>query len=55
MICIDYLEIPKLRLERAMEHINEFRREASAFLETSPFGVIHEFYDEGGQKFIEVS
>ena len=44
------MEIPNLRLHRAMEHITEFEREADAFLKTNPFGITTEPYTQDGKK-----
>lgn len=46
------MEVPKLRLQRAMEHIKLFDREVDVFLKTKPFGSTTEFYTEGGKKCI---
>jgi hypothetical protein len=50
---MDYMEIPRLRLERAAEHINQFCIEADAFLKTKPFGFVTEYYTEDGKDFVK--
>ena len=51
---MDYLEVPRLRLERAAEHIHEFTTEADAYLKTNPFGSTAEYFEEGGIKFVKL-
>lgn len=51
---MDYREVPRLRLERAAEHIHEFSAEADAYLRTNPFGSTAEYFEEGGIKFVKL-
>lgn len=51
---MDYLEVPRLRLDRAAEHIVEFITEADAYLKTDPFGSTAEYFEEGGIKFVRL-
>jgi len=47
-----FLEIPRLRLERATEHLNQFLAESDAFLATNPFGIEPEFSTLEGKPFV---
>lgn len=51
---MDYLEVPRLRLDRAAEHIRDFITEADAYLKTDPFGSTVEYFEEGGVKFVKL-
>lgn len=51
---MDYLEVPRLRLARAAEHIREFVGEADTYLKTNPFGSTAEYFDEGGTKYVKL-
>ena len=51
---MDYLEVPRLRLQRAAEHIREFCAEADAYLRTNPFGSTAEYFEENGIKFVKL-
>ncbi len=51
---MDYLEVPRLRLQRAAEHIREFSAEADAYLKTNPFGSTAEYFEENGVKFVRL-
>lgn len=51
---MDYMEIPRLRLDRAVEHIVVFCREADAYLKTNPFGTVAESYTEDGKNFVRL-
>jgi hypothetical protein len=46
---MDYMEIPRLRLNRAIRHLNEFIQEADKFLATNPFDTATESYTENGK------
>ncbi|MBI4308455.1 MAG: hypothetical protein HY684_06585 [Chloroflexi bacterium] len=46
---MDYMEIPKLRLQRAREHLHRFEYEAGEFLRTDPYRVVKERCTENGQ------
>lgn len=49
-----YMEIPRLRLARAVEHISEFCLEADTYLKTNPFGAVTEFYTEDGKEHVRL-
>ena len=51
---MDYLEVPRLRLERAAEHIREFIAGADAYLKTDPFGSTEEYFEEDGIKLVRL-
>ena len=46
---MDYMEIPKLRLDRAVKHLNEFWQETDKFLRTNPVGTDTERYVDNGK------
>jgi len=46
---MDCIEISRLRLDRAIEHIHEFDAEARDFFKGSPFRIEAQFYSEDGQ------
>lgn len=46
---MDYVEIPRLRLQRAGEHLDEFHQQTLAFLKMNPFGWEPHFYTKAGQ------
>jgi hypothetical protein len=51
---MDYLEQPRVRLQRAREHIQEFCGEADAYLHTNPFGWTAVTFEENGTKFVSL-
>ena len=52
---MDYLDQPRVRLQRALEHIEEFCGEADAYLLTNPFGWTTSTFEENGKKFLSLS
>ena len=51
---MDYMEIPKLRLQRAREHIQQFAFEAGEFLKTNPYRIVKERYTENAQEYLSL-
>ena len=48
------MEIPKLRLQRAREHIQQFAFEAGEFLKTNPYRIVKERYTENAQEYLSL-
>lgn len=51
---MDDMEVLRLRLERAAEHIAEFCDDADAFLRGQPFRIVSEYYAEGDTQFVRL-
>lgn len=48
------IEVAKLRLNRAISHLNEFKQAADIYLNTNPFGTYTETYTENGENCIRL-
>ena len=51
---MDYMEIPKLRLNRATRHLNEFIQEADKYLANNPFGTFTSRYTDNGNECLRL-
>lgn len=51
---MDYIEIPRLRLNRAIRHLNEFMQEEDKYLATNPFATFTERYTDNGNECLRL-